>query len=67
LAELASKHLHPAGFAVASSIVELVPDERGLPTAEDGTGAEYCYSREHSPPDGDVGIPALEWFGRAVL
>ena len=67
LVELVSKHLHPVGFAVVSSVVELSPDERGLMTAEDGTGAEYLYSRDGSPPDGDVGVPALEWFGRAVM
>jgi hypothetical protein len=67
LAELVSGHLHPAGFALVSSVVDLVPDEQGMPTAEDRTGAKYVYSRDDPLPAGDLGLPAVEWFGRAVL
>lgn len=66
LGELVARHLHPAGFALVSSVVALVPDPRGMPTAEDRTGVRYSYSRELSP-EGRVDTSAFDWFGRAVL
>src|SRR5688572_21551529 len=59
LVGLLSRHLHPAGFALVSSVVALIPDPQGLPTAEDRTGARYLYSREFGP-DGELDAPALE-------
>jgi hypothetical protein len=66
LAGLVSRHLHPAGYALVSSVVALIPDLRGMPTAEDRTGAQYLYSRDFGP-EGELDAPALAWFGRAVL
>jgi hypothetical protein len=67
LAELAAEVLRPAGFALVASVVELVADERGSPTAEDGAGAEYRYDREGPPPAGELAVQAVDWFGRAIL
>jgi hypothetical protein len=64
--DLASHILTPLGFALVSSIVELVPDDDVVMVAEDNSGAEYNYG-ERGFPEGEVNPPTCEWFGAAVM
>jgi hypothetical protein len=66
LVDLVSDVLTPVGFALVSSVVELVPEEGAEMIAEDGSGAEYNYGQEGFP-EGEVGPPTREWFGEAIL
>lgn len=64
--DLASHVLTPLGFALVSSVVELVPEEDVTLIAEDGTGAEFTYGQDESP-EGEASPLTREWFGFAVL
>jgi hypothetical protein len=58
--------LSPAGYALVSTFVELVPEEDACFIADDGNGAECCYGNEELPgPEPDP--PAFSWFGRLIM
>ncbi len=63
--DLVSHVLTPLGFALVSSVVELIPEEDAEMIADDGTGAEFNYGREES--ENAVTPRTREWFGEAVL
>jgi hypothetical protein len=58
--------LTPPGFAVVSSILELVADEHAPMIAEGAEGESYNYGQEGFPSPRPE-EPALEWFGQAIL
>jgi hypothetical protein len=58
--------LTPIGFALVSSVVELVPEDDAEMIADDGTGAEHNYGRD-SHASGECDPPAHEWFGQAIF
>lgn len=63
--DLASHVLSPVGFALVSSVIELVLEDDAEMIADDGTGAEFCYGRE-GPPEQSPEPTALDWFGMAI-
>lgn len=58
--------LTPIGYAVVSSVVELVPEDGAEMIADDGTGAEHSYGRDGHAA-GECDPPSRAWFGRAIL
>ncbi len=64
--DLASHVLSSLGFALVSSIVEIVPEDDAEMIAEDDSGAEFCYGREGFPDDAPEPT-TLAWFGEAIL
>src|SRR5262245_50344585 len=64
--DLASHVLTPVGFALVSSVVQLVPEDDAEMIAEDGSGAEYRYGRDGGSA-GECEPPAYVWFGQAIL
>ena len=67
-ADVVGHLLTPAGFAVVSSFVELVPEEEPETPfiADDGGEAEFRYGTEE-PPRRPPDPLTFEWFGQAVL
>jgi hypothetical protein len=66
LVDLSKNVLTPLGFALVSSVVELVPEEDAEMIAEDGTGAEYSYGRDDFPT-GELHPTTRDWFRMAIL
>src|SRR5687768_4849384 len=64
--DLISHVLTPLGFALVSSFVELVPEDKAEMIADDETGAEYSYGRQSFPKE-NAEPPTREWFGEAIL
>jgi hypothetical protein len=64
--DLASDVLTPLGFALVSSVVELVPEEDAEMIAEDDSDAEYNYGHDGFP-EGECDPPTRDWFGQAIL
>lgn len=64
--DLVGHVLSPLGFALVSSVVELVPEDEAAMIADDGTGAEYNYGNEGFT-DQEADPPTHVWFGEAVL
>ncbi|OAI40708.1 hypothetical protein AYO40_04440 [Planctomycetaceae bacterium SCGC AG-212-D15] len=64
--DLVSDVLTPLGYALVSSVVELVPEEDAEMIADDGAGAEFNYGRDKAPRR-KTDLPARDWFGKAVL
>jgi hypothetical protein len=58
--------LSPLGFALVTSVVELVAEDNAPMIAEGQAGELYSYGQDGFPtPEPDV--PAVVWFGRAIL
>lgn len=64
--DLVSHVLSPLGFALVSTVVELVPEDDAEFIAEDDTGDEYCYGVEGFP-DPQPELNAHQWFGEAIF
>jgi hypothetical protein len=58
--------LTPVGFALVSSVVELVSEEDAWMIADDGTGAEYGDSRDGHAV-GECDPFSVDWLGRAIF
>lgn len=64
--DLVSHVLTPLGYALVSSLVQLVPEEEAAMIADDDSGAEFNYGQEGFP-DGEADPSTREWFGGAIL
>jgi hypothetical protein len=60
--DLTTHVLTPLGFALVSSVVELVPEEDAEMIADDGTEEGLPVARPSSPSG-----PAHQWFGQAIF
>ena len=67
---LVSDVLTPLGFALVSSVVELVPEDDAEMIADDGTGAEFNYGQGKCTGSGrkhKLDQETIQWFGEAIL